>query len=614
MKTFADFGIDIGEGRGVEVACQCPQCSPTRKKKSGKPLSANTEKGVWHCNHCGWSGSLSLGEQSKSSPLTPKVQYSKPLYRDDESERPERLYEWFAGRGITRDVVQKNKITLGTAWMPQLEEKVECIEFPYFKNGEVVNVKYRGLSEKVFRQHAGAEKVFFGMDLGGKTLDDSSRLVIVEGEIDALSIQVAGVAGVVSVPDGAPAPKTRNYSSKFEYLENCQDFLASFKHVVIAVDGDEPGKRLEEELVRRIGPDRCFTVTWPEGCKDANDVLRQHGPTELASVIDGARPVPIDGVFEVADLADEVVELYRHNQRPGVSTGWGVLDQLFTIKPGEMTIVTGIPSHGKSEWLDALMVNMAENHGWSFGIFSPENYPVSNHVAKLIEKHCRKSFRDVNLRLSQQELVIALEWAHQHFYFAMHGEDALTLDAILEKARGMVARYGIRGFLIDPWNEIDHVMGTDREDLYISSSLTKIRRFGRKHGVHMFIVAHPSKMYREKDGTYPVPTLYDISGGAQWRNKADNGIVIWRDVLDEKRETLVYVQKIKNRQNGKVGHASLFWSPIGGTYLEQPGKSGNSQERLQAGRPKQALAAFTGRANDRSQSLVGNNSEDRQDA
>lgn len=589
MKTFADFGIEIGEGRGVEVACQCPQCSPTRKKKNTKPLSANTEKGVWHCNHCGWSGSLSAGELTKAQL---KKQASRPNYKDDESKRPEKLYQWFEKRGISRDVVQRNQITLGSAYMPQAEEYVECIQFPFLKDGEVVNVKYRGFAEKCFRQHTGAEKVFFGMVGTRGSEQDLQALVIVEGEIDALSLQVAGIPHCVSVPDGAPDPRTKKYATKFEFLENCQDFLASFERIIIAVDSDEPGKRLEEELVRRIGPEKCFLVQWPEGILDANELLTQRGAGELASIVKSARPVPLEGVFEVADIADDVMDLWQHHQRPGFSTGWGCVDQFFTVEPGELIVVTGVPSHGKSEWLDALFVQMAENHGWSFGMFSPENFPISNHIAKLVEKHTGRSFAGMD-RLTAHELVIAMEWAQQHFYFAACGDDGLTLDAILLKAKGMVQRYGIRGFLIDPWNEIDHSRPQDKSEVeYISESLTKIRRFGRKYGVAMFVVAHPQKLYREKDGTYPVPTLYDISGAAHWRNKADMGIVIYRDVLDPERKTIVYVQKVKKRQNGKVGNATLYWTPEGGRYLEGPGQP--SSAGRSSGKRKPSIAELAG--------------------
>ena len=605
MKTFADFGIEVGEGRGGEVSCQCPKCSPTRKKKSTKPLSANTEKGLWHCNHCGWAGSLQFGEQSQSNALELKARYSKPQYHADEAHRSATLYAWFEGRGIPREVVQRNRITIGTAYMPQVEASIDCIKFPYVKNGEVVNVKYRGLSEKCFRQHAGAEKVFYGLD----TLTDGiDTAVVVEGEVDKLSLEAAGIQGCLSVPDGAPDPRTKNYPKKFEFLENCQDLLAGLKRVIIAVDTDEPGQRLKEELVRRVGPDRCSVVQWPHGFKDANEVLVKLGAAELATLILNARPVPIEGVFEVADLAEEVMELHASKQAPGFSTGWALIDMLFRVKPGEMTIVTGIPSHGKSEWMDDLLVHLADIHGWSSGIFSPENFPTSNHVAKLIEKHTGSAFTS----MTPHEVVCAMEWAQQHFYFAVHGEETLNLDAILEKAHGMVQRYGIRAFLIDPWNEIDHTIMGDREDLYISRSLTKIRRFARKYGVHMFVVAHPQKMLRDRDGKYPVPTMYDISGGAHWRNKADNGIVIWRDVTDDEGGTIVYVQKIKNRQNGKVGSATLYWTPNGGRYLEQPRKLSGRQEghkAVHAGGTKKSLAAFTSGASAGSLPLVGNDPE-----
>ncbi len=595
MKTFADFRIEIGEGRGVEVNCQCPQCSPSRKKKNAKPLSANTEKGLWFCNHCGWAGTLAVGEQVKAA-VPVKDTYRKPHYVNDEAKRADALYAWFATRGIPREVVQANQITLGQAYMPTEEGFVECVQFPYVKEGEVVNVKYRGFAEKIFRQHAGAEKILYGMGGVQSAACPSDRLVIVEGEMDALSVQAAGIPCVVSVPDGAPAPTTKRYAAKFDYLENCQDFLAGFKTIVVAVDADEPGKRLAEELVRRLGPDRCYTVQWPDGCKDANDVLVRDGATELASVIDSAKPVPLEGVYEVADLAEEVMDLWNQQQRPGFSTGWPSLDPLVRIEPGELIVLTGVPSHGKSEWLDALMVNMAEQHGWSFGVFSPENFPVSNHVAKLSEKYTGQSFSGYD-RMTQRELLLAMEWVHQHFYFLANGEDALKLESILERAKGMVTRYGIRGFVIDPWNEIDHSECVEREDQYLSKCLSKIRRFGRKYGVAMFVVAHPQKMLRDRDGGYPVPTMYDINGGAMWRNKADMGLVIWRDVLDAERKTIVYAQKVKKRQNGKPGNATLHWTPIGGRYSEQPWKTHRSQDQestqRRAGRGKQTLASFT---------------------
>ncbi|MFQ5443313.1 MAG: toprim domain-containing protein [Nitrospinales bacterium] len=137
----------------------------------------------------------------------------------------------------------------------------------------------------------GAEKVLYGLD------DLNAEMtVIVEGEMDKLALEVAEVPNAVSVPDGAPAAGTKNYSSKFDFLETCKTALDSVKRFVIAVDSDGPGKVLEQELARRLGYGRCFRVVWPEGSKDANAVLLRHGAEVLGDCIDEAQPFPREGV------------------------------------------------------------------------------------------------------------------------------------------------------------------------------------------------------------------------------------------------------------------------------------------------------------------------------
>lgn len=577
-RTFTDFGIDLRGGSGVEVLATCPECSSSRKKKNVKCLSANTEKGLWNCHHCGWSGSVFQGIRTQSDAVKRPI-YTRPAYEVPE-KADERLVEWFAARGIPREIVERNKISLGIAYMPQEEDRIECIQFPFMKGGEVVNIKYRGLASKCFRQASGAEKILYGLDnLVGDTA------VIVEGEIDALSVQVAGISSVCSVPDGAPSPSAKEYAAKFDFLDNCKGVLDGFRRIVLAVDADEPGRKLACELSRRLGPERCLRVNWQDQCKDANDVLMRLGPSAVADAIERATPWPIAGVFEVGDLAEDVISLYLRGLPGGVATGWKTIDHHYTVKPGEITVVTGVPAHGKSTWLDALIVNLAVEHGWRFGIFSPENMPTERHIASLVEKYTGKPFRSgPPQRLTSVEVVQALEWLHRHFYMTVHGEEALTVDAILEKARGMVVRYGINGFVVDPWNEIDHSRPAAlSETEYISQSLTKIRKFGRTYGVHVWVVAHPMKLRRNLDGSYPVPTPYDVSGSAHWRNKADNCICVWRDLEDDARGSDIHVQKVRFREVGRVGVVTLHWNGLNGRY-EERNEGGRVDERRQAGR------------------------------
>ena len=159
----------------------------------------------------------------------------------------------------------------------------------------------------------------------------------------------------------------------------------------------------------------------------------------------------------------------------------------------------------------------------------------------------------------------------ESFSWILPDDDAdWTIETLLDRAKALVFRKGIRGLVIDPWNELEHDMGdAQSETVYIGNVLKHVRQFARRHGVHVWIVAHPAKLYREREtGNYPVPTLYDISGSAHWRNKADNGIVVWRDFSDGEKAVEVHIQKIRFRQIGKPGMAKLKYQPATATYGE----------------------------------------------
>jgi twinkle protein len=312
-------------------------------------------------------------------------------------------------------------------------------------------------------------------------------------------------------------------------------------------------------------------VQWPEGCKDANEVLTRHDAVKLKECIESARPFPVAGIFEVADLSPQIDCLYDQCATPGALPGWPCLDELYSVRPGEWTLVTGIPGHGKSEVLDAIMVNLARSHGWQFAIFSPENQPLERHFAKLAEKYVGKPFgRGQQPRLTRQELEDAKRWCQERFTFLLPEADELTVDAVLQLARTAVLRHGVKGLVIDPWNELDHQRaGGLSETEYISQALTKIRRFAREYSVHVWLVAHPAKLQKDRQtGVYPVPTPYDVSGSAHWRNKADNCLTVFREFKEGNREVEVHVQKVRFKEIGRVGVAVLEYDPLTGRYRD----------------------------------------------
>lgn len=569
MKNFSDFGIDLNGRSGEEVKTTCPQCSHTRKKKSYPCLNVNTVKQIWHCHHCGWSGGLGQGVINRSAPPSRRV-YPKPDYRP--TALSEKAMDWFAKRGITTEVLIRNRISMERVWMPQIEDESTAITFPFYKGGEVVNVKYRD-GQKNFRQFAGAQKVLYKYD---DIQDDVT--IICEGEIDALSLEVAGFRNAISVPDGAPSPDAKHFENKFEFLDD--ERLDNVKQWILAVDSDEPGRKLEDELSRRLGREKCMRILWPDDCKDANEVLMTYGAEGLRHLIQDAKPFPVEGVFSVSDIEEDINNMLEFGMVKGEPTGWDSVNGLYTPAPGQWTLVTGIPSMGKSEWLDALAINIAETAGWSFGVCSPENQPISWHAAKLMEK--RMNERLVAGRVNQLKFQEAKAWLNEHFHFIMPEEP--SLDSVLAKAKVLVRRHGMKGLIIDPYNELDHTKRKDgvNETEYVSSFLTQMRKFARENSIHIWLVAHPAKLMKDNKGIYPVPDGYTVSGSAHFYNKADNIIAVHRDLTVVNAATEVHVQKVRSRWLGKRGIAYLQWQPHSGRFKEFNGAyspPGNYGER-----------------------------------
>lgn len=576
----------------------CPQCSHTRKNKRDPCLSltigpASTARGqiedgeaVYRCHNCELSGAV-RHRQHQDRPREPRDRkaYKRPAFRPKpDPVLPEAALAWFRKRGISKATLVRNKVSMTRAWMPQAGKEIAVTAFPYLRGGEVVNVKYRGPG-KTFRQEKDAEKIFYGLD---NLEPDAKEVIIVEGEGDSLALNEAGFWNVLSVPDGAPAQARGDDESidperdaKFEYVWNCRDVLDAAERVILAVDADGPGQALEAELSRRIGREKCWRVRWPAindvQLKDANEVLVQEGAEVLRECVAGAQPYPIRSLFEAGQFETDVLRLFDGPQR-GLSTGWYEVDRFYTVRPGELTVVSGYPSSGKSAWVDSLAINLAQRHDWKFAFASFEN-PPAEHLGKWAQTLHGAPFHDgPRQRMTRDELKWAVQWLSRRFYLIRSDDEAPTIEWLLEKARAAVMRYGVQGLVIDPYNEIEHrrLPGESETD-YISRILTALKKFAAGHGVHVWIVAHPAKPMRTKAGGYLRPTLYDIAASANWRNKADCGIILHREQMDDGSlsDTVgVYVDKIRFSAVGRIGRTKLVYSPITGRYSEPDRQAG----------------------------------------
>lgn len=556
MLELQNEGINLKDYRTGTQKSTCPKCSHARKNKSEPCLSVTIEydKAIWNCHNCGFSGSTTQ-RKIKTIPFN----YVAPTNE---------VMNWFAKRGIPKAIVDRNRISFGEHFIPAKGKSVACIKYPFIRDGNIINVKYRTL-DKHFAQEKDAEKIYFGLD----DIKDATTVLICEGENDKLALEVAGYLNVISVPDGAVNRLKiddiePSQDVKFSYVWNCWKELEG-KDIIIAVDNDAPGDALAEELARRYGKDRCSRVKW--SLKDANETLLEQGVDNVIHYIESAVPYPVKGLFPADSLFNEALQFYDNGAQSGVSTGWSWLDNFMTIRTGELSVVTGVPNSGKSEFVDALMVNIAVKHDWNFAICSFEN-PSRIHLGKLCEKYIGKSFDSSSQnRMTKGEYVDALTgWAHKHFSFIMADgvDDTPDIDWILDRAKIAVARYGIRGLVIDPYNEIEHNRPSNMtETEYVSWMLRKVKKFAQMYGVHVWFIAHPAKMYKDKDGAIPVPSLYDIAGSANWVNKADIGVVVHRPEPENiYGNTEIYIRKVRFKENGRIGMCNLSYDRETGRY------------------------------------------------
>ena len=378
-QTWVDLGIDAPPSGTGEYRTICPRCTPHRKpaNQRRKDLSCNLDDGTWFCHHCQWSGGLGSSRETWQDRLSVQVP-AKPMPKTYEPPRPlpavsmptvwDNLVTWFAERGIPESVMVEKSITAATEFCPVCQESVGNVLFPYYVDGEHINTKHR-CGKKHFRMERGARRVLYNVD----ACAFSDTLVIVEGEMDALSVHTAGIPHVVSVPDGAPAPNASSYSSKFLFLEAHEELFERVKRVVIATDADEPGQKLMEELARRIGPEKCSRVIWDEGIKDANEYLIAHGPEALRTRIESATPYPVEGIFTGRELLAEHRDLLQELQR-----GVGLAHS------GEQLIGTqfqqGLPGGYRITFIDKNLAHHTGNFGTNTGR-GHRHYPAgSNHL------------------------------------------------------------------------------------------------------------------------------------------------------------------------------------------------------------------------------------------
>ena len=543
IDTFNQHHLAEGKTQGI-----CPLCSADRKPahKKDQCASYDWERGLGTCHNCNRPFQLHTYKRKGESE---KV-YVRPemvAIHDPGSA----VEEWFKTRSISKKTLKELRVSEGKEYMPQTGKTENVIKFNYFIGDQLVNIKYRD-GRKHFKLFKGAEKVFYNIDstIGFKDC------VIVEGEMDVLALHEAGVTNAVSVPNGA----TLN-TNNLEYLDSCIDYFEDKDRIIIAVDSDEAGQALQAELVRRLGSEVCYLVSF-EDCKDANEYLTKYGKEKLSERISKAKPVPLENVVTFKDIESDITDFVKNGFKPGFQIGLQNFDDIFSTYTGQFITVTGIPSSGKSDFVDQMIIGYNANYNWKTAFASPENHPTYLHAHKLMRKVWQGMPTPQDIGGEKWNQVA--DHVNDNFYFI--DMEKYTLESVLRKGAELVKRKGIKCLVIDPFNKVRANDASGDVNVYTLEYLSKIEIFAKKYDVLVIVVAHPTKMYKDKDGKIEEPTMYNIKGGGEWYDASYHGLLVHRDY--EQKTVKCKVLKVKFQNLGENGAEAHFkWEYQSGCFI-----------------------------------------------
>lgn len=446
----------------------------------------------------------------------------------------------------SKEFLSQRGISQKTAEKYGLIESNGALLIPYRKNGEIKNRKFRALNEKKFWQDGGKQFVWNFDCLVSEPFD--TPLIITEGEMDALSAIEAGFNKTISIPNGGSEGE-----SNVSWLYEIEDFIGP--EVILAFDSDNVGHALLETVSNVLGKARCRWIKYPKGCKDLNDALIKFGIAGVTESIKRAHWVDVKGAYKLSELAPLPYRL-------PMAAGMGKIDEHIKIRLGDFSVLTGIPGHGKTTFINDLINRVLERYNLKACFASFENPPQTDHKRSLRTWHSGK----LEKSMTDAEKAKADEWIDTRYMFIVPDDnDDVTLEWLIERMETVVLRHGVKIIVIDPWNEMDHSRTGDMTlTEYTGKAIKLLKQFAKSRGVHVMVVAHPAKMRREKDGEYPIPSLYDISDSQHWANKADLGIVVHRG---EKGDTVRVVKSRHHIEIGKPGTVDIKFTQETGRFI-----------------------------------------------
>lgn len=382
------------------------------------------------------------------------------------------------------------------------------VAFPYRRNGKTYAAKFRTV-EKKFLSTKGVSRGLYNADALSQDLEQP--VVITEGEIDCLSVMQSGFLRAVSLPDG-----WTEQGNKTEALVEAEIDMRRSPFVVVAGDNDKAGESLPKVVANVLAGHDVRYVTWPEGCKDANEVLMLHGEGVVAQCINAAKRIdPPGGVISgFSDLPPMSAQrVLRIGREP--------FDRAIALEVGELSVWTGLPGNGKSTLVTWVADEISQNENVRIGHIGFETHPYRIRD-QLCRSHTHTAWRDLH-EVGRERLLADLDrrWRMVH----VSGDMENHLGWLDGMVKALAIRDRCKIIIIDPWNELEHLPEKgENMTQYINFALKTIRRWAKTLEVHIAIVTHPAKIKLEAKSR--APTGYDCADSAAFFNKPGLGITV----------------------------------------------------------------------------------------
>lgn len=508
--------FNIHEIKQGATTSTCPECSHNRKKSTDKCMSVFWDTGLGQCNHCGARVQLHT-YKAKQGTKNYFVPTEKP--KTDISEKA--LKYFTETRKISLGTLNHLRVQTGKEWMPKAGKEIEVIEFRYYLHGKLVNIKYRG-ANKDFKFIKEAKIIPYNID----SIINSKIAYVVEGEIDCLTLIECGIYNVFSVPNGFTLPKKDGQSTvNLEYLDDFIDLLDNCETIVLATDNDKAGENGRDELIRRLGAWRCYLVNLGQ-YKDPNECLVALGKEETKKILETYKIVQLEKVETVADTREALFELWTNGVKKGYTVGLREMDKACSFVPSQYTLLLSAANSGKSDKVDDIVIRLNLRYGLRAAYASKETSSLFHHnkwVRRVLGR--KPTEQDLN----KQDLLGVMDYLEGNFFSVV---DTGDLVETLNKFRELYKRYGVKVFVLDPFNRV-RLKGANRSDIneYTELYHHELDKFVKETDSHLFLVLHPTKMNIRQGSkfTYEMPNAYQAKGGGEHFDMSYNIIGMVRD-------------------------------------------------------------------------------------